>query len=766
MRAPTIRLLLPTAALLYSLRSCLTDADQSFQAKKSAPSIPSNDERHNHRNNINMYDHSQRRAADTWNDFLRNGREPRKNREPVQVDYMGQHPFEQNTQQDNTQNKRQTQRIPATTYTDESRYQPMRVQFDTHLLDALSNAYPSHVSYVRNVLLPSLRNFWSDTLTIIPATKIEVPLDIPNGKNAKCAQEVKKLSGFDLDDFLQYESTVNARSISNIGTDGNVELGSEGNSLVYNNIDLVVIVIPVEGTDLCPEIKKDDAQGSSQLQTLAFATNCQHDQLDRPTVGYTGICFGPMDPSDRSTKTHKRRLLTIAHEFTHILGMNSYDFPFFYSHATKKPRTPRNDWNRPPEKEVLCVDGTRQTVLTASEDTIKPVTTANGYIAYEVVTETVANVVRNQFDCQKMVGGRLENQPTGDTDCFGSHWDHRLFNNEFMTAVYTGSTQYVTALTLALLEDSGWYRPNYKVAQNSPFALGAGCDFLEDQCIQKGAVPKWAQGTFCDSATSIGCTPDKNLVAYCDISKWDANLPSGYQYFEDPVSGGGWSLLVWFMADGVVISHLTYLVILCHSSLQSVGGGLQQMDFCPAFTTIFRFEMEDGVHTLDCNDPNLNGAWVQVKGEVFGQDSRCIQHVSGARPLCLEVICGKYAQDAGKVVLVVEGGKRMRCSYAGEILRLPTGTDVICPPFEETCPESICPANCAGRGICDYTLSPAQCECFDRSDTSPFCSESPWSFAPTISPAPTISASPTAAPTISPRPTESLQTRSSGPPAW
>jgi len=40
------------------------------------------------------------------------------------------------------------------------------------------------------------------------------------------------------------------------------------------------------------------------------------------------------------------------------------------------------------------VDGTRQTVLTASKDTIRPVATANGYIAYEVVTETVRNVVR------------------------------------------------------------------------------------------------------------------------------------------------------------------------------------------------------------------------------------------------------------------------------------------------------------------------------------------------------------------------------------
>ena len=105
----------------------------------------------------------------------------------------------------------------------------------------------------------------------------------------------------------------------------------------------------------------------------------------------------------------------------------------------------------------------------------------------------------------------------------------RLFNNEFMTAVYTGSTQYVTALTLALLEDSGWYHPNYEVAENSPFALGAGCDFLEDQCIQRGKVPEWAEGTFCQSPSSIGCTPDKHLVAYCDISKWDGNLPSGYQ---------------------------------------------------------------------------------------------------------------------------------------------------------------------------------------------------------------------------------------------
>mmetsp|Transcript_17574 Transcript_17574/g.31773 ORF Transcript_17574/g.31773 Transcript_17574/m.31773 type:complete len:345 (+) Transcript_17574:784-1818(+) len=344
-------------------------------------------------------------------------------------------------------------------------------------------------------------------------------------------------------------------------------MSSDGNSLIYNEMDLVVVVVPMEGTVICPVGVGADTKSS----TLAFATNCQHDQLDRPTVGYTGICFGPLDPENNSTIANTRRFLTMAHELTHVLGMNSNDVPFFYSHATKKPRTPRDQWNRPPiSQNVPCVDGTiKNDVTTASENTLKKVTTANGQITYEIVTETVANVVRNQFNCQRLTGGRLENQPTAANDCFGSHWDHvswinieslsllsqvfavadlyltftqfylhpqRLFNNEFMAAVNTGSTQYISALTLAFLEDSGWYRPNYAVAQNSPFGLGAGCEFVEDQCIQNGTVPEWAEGTFCSSAASVGCTSDKHLVAYCDISQWDEHLPAAYQYFEDPVS--------------------------------------------------------------------------------------------------------------------------------------------------------------------------------------------------------------------------------------
>ncbi len=108
------------------------------------------------------------------------------------------------------------------------------------------------------------------------------------------------------------------------------------------------------------------------------------------------------------------------------------------------------------------------------------------------------------------------------------------------------------------------------------------------------------------------------------------------------------------------------------------------MDFCPAFTTIFKF---DNVNILDCTNPDLNGVWLENVDEVFGENSKCFQQANGVRPLCLVTVCGEYGDEIGKVVLVTDDGKRMRCSYTGEVLRLPSGSDIICPSFEQTCPE-------------------------------------------------------------------------------
>lgn len=80
----SIRLLSATP-LLYSLRLCL--AISEAKAVPLASVSANNDEHPPHRYIM----HDQPGSGEAyWNDFLRNGREPRQNREHVHVDYMGQ----------------------------------------------------------------------------------------------------------------------------------------------------------------------------------------------------------------------------------------------------------------------------------------------------------------------------------------------------------------------------------------------------------------------------------------------------------------------------------------------------------------------------------------------------------------------------------------------------------------------------------------------------------------------------------------------------
>ena len=69
-------------------------------------------------------------------------------------------------------------------------------------------------------------------------------------------------------------------------------------------------------------------------------------------------------------------------------------------------------------------------------------------------------MARNHFDCQSMTGARLENQPTseGYITALGCHWDERLYLSELMGPIFSGYSDILSSLTLALLEDSGWYK--------------------------------------------------------------------------------------------------------------------------------------------------------------------------------------------------------------------------------------------------------------------------------------------------------------------
>jgi len=424
------------------------------------------------------------------------------------------------------------------------------------------------------------------------------------------------------------------------------------------------------------------------LAPLAFASNCLVDQFDRPVAGFTGICF---DSIDLNSKISKRRSLeTVIHEFAHILGVNAADMPYFRDSITGEPFTPR-----PIQKQsVECVDGKTRIIEMPSNNTVREYWTDKGEHVFEVVTERVAQVARNQFNCSKMMGAKLENQPTRIDACFGSHWEHRHYNSEFLTAVATTTYQVLSPLTLALLEDSGWYRPNYAAAKVSSFGHGAGCDFVYGDCIVDGKAPTYSEGIFCTEKEQFGCGPAHRSVAACDLREYQHDIDEEYQYFND----------------------------------SRLGGTLRQLDYCPTYSITNFITKSDKtqnifeeyvVYQLDCTDPNSqNVELFCFPGETFGTNSRCFE-TNIFRPQCFDSRCNEEKH----AVEVIFGEVVLTCDYDGQNLPIPgvDGGVLTCPKLSEICPDLICRANCCGRGVCDYTKQNPECICFDENNTSPYC---------------------------------------------
>ena len=90
-----------------------------------------------------------------------------------------------------------------------------------------------------------------------------------------------------------------------------------------------------------------------------------------------------------------------------------------------------------------------------------------------------------------------------------------------------------SALTLALLEDSGWYKANYSLADALFWGRGLGCDFAKDKCIDASETPQ--EGFCTDDSPAYGCTLDHHTKGYCNVvtGAVGSDVPSNMQYFAD-----------------------------------------------------------------------------------------------------------------------------------------------------------------------------------------------------------------------------------------
>lgn len=102
--------------------------------------------------------------------------------------------------------------------------------------------------------------------------------------------------------------------------------------------------------------------------------------------------------------------------------------------------------------------------------------------------------------------------------------------NEIMTgSVDTRSV--VSKMTLALLEDSGWYQANYSMADRLDWGRNQGTEFVTSPCnLWKGAY-------HCNTTQLSGCTYNREAEGYCPIVSYSGDLPQWARYFPQANKG-------------------------------------------------------------------------------------------------------------------------------------------------------------------------------------------------------------------------------------
>ena len=273
-----------------------------------------------------------------------------------------------------------------------------------------------------------------------------------------------------------------------------------------------------------------------------------------------------------------------------------------------------------------------------------------------VVSQKVLEKARLHFNCDTLEGLALENQ--GGEGSAGSHWESRYMLGDFMV-----SNNYlenvISDITLALFEDSGWYKVNYYTGGLFRFGKNEGCSFFERKCIEdkKSVFPK----EFCDKKMEPRCLNSHLGMGECYIQEYEkGEIPSKYQYFNDEKKGG-----------------------------------LFNVEFCPVADLYFNADKDNSYFESNCRyGESLN--IFNHYGEVIGNKSICFESSLVPRysplPYKWRSICYPIECDRkNKKIIVHVNDLSVECPTKGGMLKKIKGFKgkINCPEYDLICTSDI-----------------------------------------------------------------------------
>ena len=384
-------------------------------------------------------------------------------------------------------------------------------------------------------------------------------------------------------------------------TYGCYHLPLEFSSAVINGVETDLVIVPVVSSRL-PESAVAAAVPCSVLPTN-----------NRPVFGIIHLGTN-YDFSNAQALKYSKTVL--AHEIVHIFGFVGKLFETF-------PNKP---------------DITQKKI--------------NGVSKTLVATPKVLEIARKHFGCDSIEGIEIESQ--GGEGSAGSHWEARTMLGDFM--ISTVYPEFVLSdITLAFLEDSGWYKINYYTGGLFTFGKNQGCNFLNKPCYEKGGT----------KFPNDFCNPDKNQCfeghrdkGQCALFTYAQDIQEEYRYFDDKGSN---------------------------------VGGFQPADFCPVVVSnmaqngqYYFFNCQNGVLSADSSK----------RDEVISSTSMCIDSSLEKDPVIVKTrgTCYQVSCDFENLTFDIKiGSKIVTCGQNKTSEHTVEGYSgkLTCPKFGKVCTSKI-----------------------------------------------------------------------------
>lgn len=365
------------------------------------------------------------------------------------------------------------------------------------------------------------------------------------------------------------------------------------------------------------------ADSSTQENVEAYAYTCKVDSITgRPIVGVVAINTAVVSFSKQNALEY--HYLLLIHEITHVLVFNEVLYEYF--------------WNPETQKKVPYSDTVQENVM------------INGVSRNLIKSPKVLEVAKKYFNCSTMQGVELEAQ--GGSGSAGSHWESRTMLGEYMIAQSYGEV-FISEITLALFEDSGWYKVNYYTGGLFKYGYLAGCSFLNEKCV----INQITQNTdyMCSSSDGDRCLAGKKYRGYCSLSTYNS-IPSAYQYYSNSKTGSS-----FYFAD-----------------------------YCPV---IIGYELESDMYfSGSCLDgySNLQSFY----NEEIGTSSGCFESSlleSLNTQINQSVFCYKYECNVKNTSVIVNlGSNQYECPGNGGKLKLQGFSGyIVCPEYNKYCTSTV-----------------------------------------------------------------------------